>query len=70
MKKAAGAVITAAVVGTAAVMAYSSMKPHTKKELKKDFRQTFNHMDDVKEELGNVRKDMTQMARTLKNEMR
>ena len=40
-----------------------------KNELKKDFRKTFNHMDDVKEELGNVRADMTQMARTLKNEM-
>ena len=38
-------------------------------EVKKDFRKTFNHMDDVKEELGNVRADMTQMARTLKNEM-
>lgn len=69
MKKAASVAIAAAV-GTAAVMAYSSMKPHTKKELKKDFRETFHHMDDVKEELGNVRQDMTQMARTLKNEMR
>lgn len=68
MKKTAGVAI-AAVVGTAAVMAYSSMKPHTKNELKKDFRKTFSHMDDVKEELGNVRADMTQMARTLKNEM-
>ena len=68
MKKTAGVAI-AAVVGTAAVMAYSSMKPRAKNELKKDFRKTFNHMDDVKEELGNVRADMTQMARTLKNEM-
>ena len=68
MKKTAGVAI-AAVVGTAAVMAYSSRKPRTKNELKKDFRKTFNHMDDVKEELGNVRADMTQMARTLKNEM-
>ncbi len=69
MKKAVG-VMMAAAMGTAAIMAYSSMKPHTKRELKRDFRQTFNHMDDVKEELGNVRQDMTQMARTLKNEMR
>ena len=68
MKKTAGVAI-AAVVGTAAFMAYSSIKPHTKNELKKDFRKTFNHMDDVKEELGNVRADMTQMARNLKNEM-
>ena len=68
MKKTAGVAI-AAVVGTAAVMAYSSMKRRTKNELKKDFRKTFNRMDDVKEELGNVRADMKQMARTLKNEM-
>ena len=68
MKTAAGVAIAAAV-GTAAIMVYSSMKPHTKNELKKDFRKTFNHMDGVKEELGNVRHDMTQMARTLKNEM-
>ena len=67
MKTAAGVAIAAAV-GTAAIMAYSSMKPHTKNELKKDFRKTFNHMDGVKE-LGNVRHDMTQMARTLKNEI-
>ena len=44
MKKTAGVAI-AAVVGTAAVMAYSSMKPRTKNELKKDFRKTFSHMD-------------------------
>ncbi len=69
MKKAASAVITAAVVGTAAVMAYSSMRPQAKKELKNDFRRTFSHMEDVKQELGDVRNDMTQMARTLKNEM-
>ena len=68
MKKTAGVAI-AAVVGTAAVMAYSSMKPRTKNELKKDFRKTFNHMDDVKEELCHVRDDMTGMAKTLKNQM-
>ena len=58
--KTAATVAIAAAVGTAAIMAYSSMKPHAKNELKKD---------GVKEELGNVRHDMTQMARTLKNEM-
>ena len=67
--KTAATVAIAAAVGTAAIMAYSSMKPHAKNELKKDLRKTFNHMDGVKEELGNVRHDMTQMARTLKNEM-
>ena len=47
MNKAAGAVIMAAV-GTAAVMTYASMKPRAKNQLKKEFRDTFHHMDDVK----------------------
>ncbi len=58
-----------AAVGTAAVMAYASMKPHAKNQIKKEFRDTFHHMDDVKEELCNVRDDMTDMARTLKRQM-
>ncbi len=68
MNKAAGAVVMAAI-GTAAVMAYASMKPHAKNQLKKEFRDTFQHMDDVKEELCHVRDDMTGMAKTLKNQM-
>ena len=35
----------------------------------KEFRDTFQHMDDVKEELCHVRDDMTGMAKTLKNQM-
>ena len=62
MNKAAGAVIMAAV-GTAAVMTYA------KNQLKKEFRDTFHHMDDVKEELCHVRDDMSGMAKTLKNQM-
>ena len=58
-----------AAVGTAAVIAYASMKPHAKNQIKKEFRDTFHHMDDVKEELCNVRDDMTDMARTLKRQM-
>ena len=40
-----------------------------KNQLKKEFRDTFQHMDDVKEELCHVRDDMTGMAKTLKNQM-
>ena len=55
MKKAAGVAIATAAVGTAAYMAYSRMKPHAKRELKSN--------------LGDVRQDMTEMARTLKDQM-
>ena len=68
MNKAAGAVIMAAV-GTAAVMTYASMKPRAKNQLKKECRDPFHHMDDVKEELCHVRYDMIGMAKTLKNQM-
>ena len=68
MNKAAGAVIMAAV-GTAAVRTYASMKPRAKNQLKKEFRDTFHHLDDVKEELCHVRDDMSGMAKTLKNQM-
>ena len=70
MKKATGvAIAAAATLGTAAMMAYSSMKPSAKRELKNEFRDTFHHMDDVKDNLCNVRQDMTEMARTLKDQM-
>lgn len=70
MKKATGvAIAAAATIGSAAMMAYSSMKPSAKRQLKGEFRDTFHHMDDVKENLCNVRHDMTEMAKTLKNQM-
>ncbi len=69
MNKTATGVMIASAVGAAAVMAYSSMRPSAKRELKKDFRTTFQHMEDAKEDLCHVRKDMTEMARTLKDEM-
>ena len=55
MKKAASVAIATAAVGTAAYMAFSKMKPHAKRELKSN--------------LGDVRQDMTEMAKTLKNQM-
>ena len=55
MKKAASGAIATAAVGTAAYMAYSKMKPNAKRELKSN--------------LGEVKQDMTEMARTLKNQM-
>lgn len=69
MKKAASVAIATAAVGTAAYMAYSRMKPHVKKELKNEFKDTFHHMDNVRSNLGDVRQDMTEMARTLKDQM-
>ena len=69
MKKAAGVAIATAAVGTAAYMAYSKMKPHAKRELKNEFKDTFRHMDNVRSNLGDVRQDMTEMAKTLKNQM-
>ena len=69
MKKAAGVAIATAAVGTAAYMAYSRMKPHAKRELKNEFKDTFRHMDNVRSNLGDVRQDMTEMARTLKDQM-
>ena len=69
MKKAASVAIATAAVGTAAYMAYSKMKPHAKRELKNEFKYTFRHMDNVRSNLGDVRQDMTEMAKTLKNQM-
>ena len=70
MNKAASvAIAMAAGIGAAAVMVSSSMKPSAKRQLKSEFRDTFHHMDDVKDNLCNVRQDMTEMARTLKNQM-
>ena len=69
MKKAASVAIATAAVGTAAYMAYSRMKPHAKRELKNEFKDTFRHMDNVRSNLGEVRQDMTEMARTLKDQM-
>lgn len=69
MKKAASVAIATAAVGTAAYVAYSKMKPHAKRELKNEFKDTFRHMDNVRSNLGDVRQDMTEMAKTLKNQM-
>ena len=69
MKKAASVAIATAAVGTAAYMAYSKIKPHAKRELKNEFKDTFRHMDNVRSNLGDVRQDMTEMAKTLKNQM-
>ena len=70
MNKAAGvAIAMAAAIGTAAVMVSANMKPSAKRALKNEFRDTFHHMDNVKDNLCNVRQDMTHMARTLKDQM-
>ena len=69
MNKATKGVMIATAVGAAAVAAYSSLKPSAKRELKKDFKNTMHHMEDVKDDLGYVGKDMTNMARNLKEQM-
>ena len=69
MNKAASVAIATAAVGTAAYMAYSKMKPQAKRELKSEFKDTCRHVDNVKSNLGEVRQDMTEMARTLKDQM-
>ena len=69
MKKAASVAIATAAMGTAAYMAFSKMKPHAKRDLKNEFKDTFRHMDNVRSNLGDVRQDMTEMAITLKEQM-
>lgn len=69
MNKATKSVMIATAVGAAAAMAYSSMKPSVKRELKKDFKKTVHHMEDMKDEIGNVKRDVTEMAYNLKNQM-
>lgn len=69
MKKATRNVMIASAVGAAAAAAYSSMRPSAKREIKKDFRKAVSHVDGVKEDLGDVRKDMTEMAKNLRNQM-
>lgn len=69
-KKSAVAVMAAAVLGTtAAAVAYGSMKPKAKQQLKRDMRNTLDSMEGVKNEMSNVGQDMTDMARNLKNNM-
>ena len=69
MNKAASVAIATAAVGAAAYMAYSKMKAQAKRELKSEFKDTCRHVDNVKSNLGEVRQDMTEMARTLKDQM-
>ena len=68
MKKAI-CLATAVAIGTAAIMAYSSMKPAVKNKLKKEYKETVDHIDGVKEDICNVCEDVSDMAATLKNQM-
>lgn len=68
MSKTAMAMVAA--LGTvAAVAAYGSIKPGVKQQLKRDMKNTLDSMESVKNEMGNVGQDMTDMARNLKNNM-
>lgn len=69
MNKATKNVMIATAVGAAAMAAYSSMKPSMKRELKTGVKDSFHHVEDAREELCHARKDMTEMAKNLKNQM-
>ena len=65
-----GAMITVAAVGAAmAALAYGSMKPNAKQQLKRDMKNTLDSMEGVKNEMSHVGQDMTDMAKNLKNNM-
>ncbi len=69
-KMSTAAMMAVAAVGTmAAVAAYGTMKPNAKAQLKRDMKNTLNSMENVKDEMGNVGQDMSQMAHNLKNSM-
>ena len=68
--KATTGVMLAAVAGAAAMAAaYSSMKPAAKREIRADLRTAAHDMGDVRKEMCDVRHDMTQMARNIKDQM-
>ena len=69
MNKATKSVMIASAVGAAAVAAYSSMRPSAKRELKRNIQKAASHMDGVKQELSDVKKDMSEMAHNLKSQM-
>ena len=69
MNKATKSVMIASAVGAAAVAAYSSMRPSAKRELKRNIHKAASHIDGVKQELSDVKKDMSEMAHNLKSQM-
>ena len=64
------AMVAAVALGAAATMAaLGSMKPNTTQQFKRDMKNTLSSMEGVKNEMGHVGEDMTEMARNLKKNM-
>lgn len=68
-KSRTAALVTMAALGTAVAMAYASMKPNAKSQLKRDMKNTMSSVEDIKHDMSNVGQDVTDMAKNLKNNM-
>lgn len=68
-KSRTAALVTMAALSTAVAMAYASMKPNAKSQLKRDMKNTMSSVEDIKHDMSNVGQDVTDMAKNLKNNM-
>lgn len=68
MQKKTGTMVALAAVGTAAAVAYGCMKPAAKRQFKRDLKNTAGDVESIKQEMCNMRQDVTEMARNIKNQ--
>ena len=69
-KMSKNAMMAAMALGAVDTMsAIGNMKPKATQQLKRDMKNTLDSMEGVKNEMGHVGQDMTEMARNLKNNM-
>ena len=54
-----------AALGTAAILTYSSMDPKSKRQLKRDIKNTTQHMEDVKDDLIDAHEDVVGIAKNI-----
>lgn len=69
MNKVAPTMVAIAALTAAAAVGYSYMKPQAKNQLARDAKLTMRDMNDVREEMCDVRHDVTKMARNFKDNM-
>lgn len=69
MNKVAPTMVAIAALGAAAAVGYNFMKPQAKQQLARDAKLTMHDMNDVREEMCDVRHDVTKMARNFKDNM-
>ncbi len=62
-------IVTLAVAATAAAVAYSSLKPSAKSQLKRDIRTASRDMNDIKESMCDMGQDVTKMTKNLTQNM-